>query len=791
MQSILAWIWAPVVMFAVCLGLGLLLEAATRHRPDPALLAPLGFAVALVLVTPLYMAHLHAGVAAVVLVVLAVAGFALRRGELGRLRPGPALAAGAAAFLLYLAPTAFSGSWTWAGYNFTNDPANTLSATWWILHHGFTAPADPQSTTGIISKSSIDLGYPLGAHLVAGTFRPLVGVPLIALYQSYMAFVMALAAAALTRVARAAGLHPLAAIVAAVAAVGANLLYVYGQLGGVKELAVVALLATAAGIAAQLSPGRWTIGVVATAVVPLAAIVPVYSAGGVAYAGLLAVAVAAVAVPDRGRRPLRALLVSAALGAVLFAVLSGPALAPAIRFGSSVNANLSISPLGQLLRPLPLGQVGGVWWAQDWRLPVPHGTLASLNNLILVVVFVALVIGVVSMVRRRAAVLVGLAAVAVAIAVIGPGTTPYGESKLLIIASPFVVLTAGLGVWAIGRRIPLAGIAAGLLIVGGVAYSDAITYRQVRLAPIDRMRAMDDIARAAHGKGLVLDYEWEEWSKYFMRGAQVKAAEEVYLGQGNLELRRGIVALAQRYDLDDVKLKYIESFPAIVSRRGPETSRPPANYRLVHRNRYYDLWVRDRRTEVAGHLPIQGLFTSQVRVPCSRIERFARRARPGDTLVAPTRPANVVLQPALSPHSPGWVPSGVADGTLTPNTPGKAYGRMPVPAGRYRVWIYGSTGRPIQASVDGHPVGRLDQVNTPGQWVALDAISLRRGMHMLEITRPGGSLAPGDSFKGILGPLALEPIAPTTMQRVRPSQVRRLCGRALDWVEIVRAARRP
>ena len=37
-------------------------------------------------------------------------------------------------------PTALSGSWTWAGYNYTNDPANTMTTTAWIVSARLCAP---------------------------------------------------------------------------------------------------------------------------------------------------------------------------------------------------------------------------------------------------------------------------------------------------------------------------------------------------------------------------------------------------------------------------------------------------------------------------------------------------------------------------------------------------------------------------------------------------------------------------------------------------------------------------
>jgi hypothetical protein len=802
MQSTLAWIWAPLALCAVCFGLGLLTEAATRMRLAGTLLSPVGFCLGILYVDTVYRVGATTSFALPLLLVLALAGYGLQRTTiLERLRPGAAAMAGTATYVLYMAPVALSGSWTWAGYNYTNDPANTMTTTAWILGHGFQQPPPDSSTSAIVAGDFIHQGYPLGAHLLMGTIRPLTGAPLMAIYQPFIAFAAAMATLAFVELARRVGLRPLAAAAAAVVASGASLLYVYGQLGGLKEIATVSAVATATGVAAQRQPLEWTWSTAAAVAVPLAALVPVLSAGGIAYAGLFALFLIAIVVGARrfsrvrGTQPLRQLVRTGLLGAALFLLLSAPSLADALRFGSTVNDQLSGSVLGQLLRPLPLAQVGGIWWAEDWRLPVAAGIRRDVNQISLALVFVFATIGVVWALRRRGgAALAGLVAVAAAVAILGPRTSPYGESKLYVILSPFLLLAAGIGVWALFSRQRAAGVVVAAFLAAGVVYSDAIAYREVRLAPVDRMEAMEDVAKAAKGHGLILHAEFEEWAKYFYRDARVDSPGEVWFGPHPWELRTGSARVAIHYDLDAAQLWYVNSFPAIVTRRAPDASRPPASFHRAYQNRYYQLWLRDThstawlrnaRTGVIHHLPLQGTMTSQARPRCSTILRFARQATPGQSLVAAHSPDNVVLDPTRARRSPGWPPSPTLAQTIVPITPGRAEASRFVPGGKYRVWVYGSSGRPISAYVDGRRVGTFKQVNTPGQWNDVGFVSLARGRHQLAIERPGGSFAPGDGFQGRIGPLALQPLASETLERVRPDEARALCGKNLDWVEIV------
>ncbi|MGH8573876.1 MAG: hypothetical protein ACREX8_15080, partial [Gammaproteobacteria bacterium] len=70
--------------------------------------------------------------------------------------------------------------------------------------------------------------------------------------------------------------------------------------------------------------------------------------------------------------------------------------------------------------------------------------------------------------------------------------------------------------------------------------------------------------------------------------------------------------------------------------------------------------------------------------------------------------------------------------------------------------------------------------------VQVGTVDLARGMHRIKLQRPGPSAAPGDAWRGELGPVALESSAPPRLTTVMPAQAERLCGREWDWIELVR-----
>jgi hypothetical protein len=790
----LAWAWLPVVLFVLPAGAALLAERAAGHQLPDALLAPVGFAGLVVVVTGAYRLGLTRMPVLLLVVALAAAGYVLAwRQKRARPRPGPALLAALAAFVLYLAPVALSGHWSWAGYNFTNDPSLNLVTATWVLDHGFAPPARADDTDELVVAGQLAVKYPLGAFLLLGTLTPLAGIDLAAAMQPFIAMLAAFGAAALVHLLRRSGMPAPVAVPAAVLAVGAHLLYVYGQIGGVKEVATVAVLATAAALGHEAIRERLSVGLVALCALVLGSLAPIFSLGGIGYAGLFAAGLLLAALVLRPWRTGRELALALVVGAVTFGVAVAPSLADTLKFGAvaqdAFSGAQSTGVFGQLLRPLPLEQAFGVWLADDWRAPVVGALRAPATHLLNALMLAAALLGVVWAMLRRASFLPVLAAVIAFALIAAPRVTPYGDSKLLVVLTPFVVIAAAAGLWFLSRlrrRVtgPLA-LALAIPLALGVLASDAITYRETRLAPPDRVEAIRDVGEAARGHGLVLFNEWEEYAKYFARAADLNVPGETS-GPRPFVLREDAPTFGQHFDLDEQALAYVLTHDGIVVRRAPDASRPPASFRRVYANDWYELWLRRPGVEVREHLPLQSIFSRQLPVSCLQLQRLARRARPGERLVAARWAPNVVMNTQAAPHSPGWVPTPGRAGTLTPLTPGDAGGPVPVPGGQYRVWVNGSSGRAVHARIDGRTVGSLKHVNTPEQWVEVATVELTRGTHRLELVRPGGSLGPGNAYQGELGPMFLEPTRGPELVSRSPRDYRDLCGQDLDWVELVR-----
>lgn len=796
MTALLAWIWAPLALYLVLLGLGLLADRVLAADVPGALLAPLGLGLGIVLVTPLFRLGASATVVTPLLAAAAVAGLLLARGELRERawQPGP-LAAGVGVYLLYTAPILASGEATWAGYNFVNDTAQNFILIDLLEAQGATARGDVSAFSEVANYLATS-GYPIGSHALVAAWRPLTGASVEALYQPAMSMLAALTAMSLTEIARRAGLRPLSAAAAATLAMGGVLTYRYALHGAIKELAQLALGATTAALAAVALERRLPTRMVVLIAVCCLAMVFAFSAAAGAYAVALGIVVVAVVALSPGRADWRHLGRLAGVATAIAVVVLLPSLGSTLDFTRLVTDIFSpagadsTTRLGQLLRPLPVAEAAGVWLGPDYRTPV-ESDQKDLNALLIAGSITMAAAGLVICVRRRRhAPLVLLGVLALPAAALFPLVTPYIEAKLLAILTPAVVLLGSLACFTLiqGRRrgLRLAGGAALLVLAAGVVASDVYTYRATRLAPLDRVASMEDVGDHVPRDGLWLLNEWEEFGKYFMRSARINPAGEPQT-PSQVQLRRLTSPFGRWWDLDLQKLAYVQSFPGLIMRRSPTASRPPVNFRMIYRNRYYEVWRRSPDVRVRRHLALQASHRATAVPACPAVVRMARNARPGERLVA-ARPANVsTMIPTREDRPAAWQPSPASPGIVVPIGPGSVRGTVVTGAGaRVRVWLHATGGRPYTVWIDGRRVGKVGQVNTPEQWLEVGTLALASGRHQVEIRRGGVSPAPGNGFRGELGPLALQSIEAPELISVAPRNARRLCGRSWDWIELAR-----
>jgi hypothetical protein len=780
---LVAWVAFPLVLSALAVGCGLLVDALTGRRLRFALIPLAGLALVIVVGEFLTLADATAELTTPVCVGLAAVGFAV---GLRRLRPrsGWPLAAAAVVFAIYAAPIVASGEATFAGYIKLDDTATWMALTDRVMEHGRDLSGlAPSSYEATLSFNLAD-GYPIGVFLPLGVGSKLAGADVAWLIQPYMAWLAALLALGLWALAR--PLLASARLCALVAAIGAQsaLLFGYYLWGGIKELAAAALIAGFAASAGDVVRRGFEPRSLVLPALIAAALVGVLTAAGLVWLAPVLVALLVLAV--RGLAPPAVVLRAVGLAAGI-AVLSIPVLATGLRPPTS-------SPLddpgarGNLIAPLDPAQIAGIWPAGDFRLDAVDGWLTGV--LVAAALLLAAAALVVAWRRRSWGALSYVAGTLVAAAAIYAYGSPWVDGKALATASPAIPFAAALGgalAFASGRR-AIGAIAIAALAIG-VVWSNALAYRDVSLAPRDQLAELERIGELIDGQGPTLMTEYQPYGvRHFLRDADPEGVSElrrhlVPLAEG------GTVAKGETADTDALDPAGLELYRTLVLRRTPFQSRPPAAYRLRWRGDYYEVWQRPADAVTAApRIALGGEVQPVGRPNCSEVRALAATASPDQRLIAAARAPVIVAPLSGASYPASWRDPG-SPGDPTPRDAGELETSVEIQrAGAYELWLGGSVRPEATVSVDGHPAGEVRaQLENQGEYVRLGAARLGPGPHAVGIEFAGPDLHPGSGgVAGPIGPLVLSSAdaADVRLVAIDPGDARQLCGRRWDWVEL-------
>jgi hypothetical protein len=818
---ILSWVLFPLVLAAIGLGWGAIVERASGSKVNDALLLPLGLAAALVVAGTLTAFSATAPAAVVVVGVGAAAGLLLAWRRLLNLDRWPLLAA-AGVLLAYGAPVLLSGQATFTGIIKLDDTGTWFNIVDNIMSHGRSVAGQLPSTF-TLNFEQANPAYPLGSFALLGAARGLTGIDVAWVFQPYMAVCAAAVALCLYALMEPAiSSKKIRALLAFLAAQSA-LLYGYSLWGAGKELTAAFLLVLGVALAIPMLARRPTRP---RELLPLAlaagALIQTLGAGA---AGWVAPALALVAGAwlvrgwrAQGPRPSLVSIawlsgLTAACLVPVWAVLGGFFSNKGGLFSNLFSSGQSThTRLGNLIHPLSPFQVAGIWPVGDFRLTAPTLPSALLIGLVLIMAIGALFVGV----RRRQ---FGLP-LYVAVALIGcvviylSGGTPWVTDKALAISSPALLaaaLTAAGMLWSRRR----AGVVVVAALAGGVLWSNVLAYHDVTLAPRPRMAELQHIGNLVAGKGPTFINEYEIYAdRHFLRaGAPVEPAEYRSV---QLPLRSGLTLTESAWaDIDSFPLSTLYPYRSIVTRRSPAESRPPSIYRLVWQGRYYELWQRPVHpaTRILEHVPYgesnalaycgnsaRGpteplCSVDPVAIPsCKQVQTLARQAlREHATLLAYQRPEPIVARGDQTLWATGWIHE-VGAHTLIPTGPGEAVGHIAIARGQsYELWLGGIFARGFDVSVDGRHVGRLkNELSGFAAYVHVADLFLSPGVHTFVMTYPHADLGPGSGLNEFtsLSAIALEPreSPPRQMISVAPQQAAQLCGRPVDWIELVRSS---
>jgi hypothetical protein len=818
-----AWLLFPLLLCLIFLGWGLLVERLSGRDLPGVLLLPLGLSAVLVAARVLVVAEFLVDVALPLIAVAALIGLVVGRGRLRAPRfDSWAAAAALGVAVVVAAPAVLTGEPTFTGSLVLGDTAHQLTLADRLGEAGTQSQPLPNSSYELSVRKYFVTAYPLGPQAALGLLSPLGVIDLAWLYQPFMALLLAATALALNGLlGRSLESRRLRALVSFVAAQPA-LVVAFALQGSIKELTALATVSLTFALTALVLRERWHARGFLTLALSSLATIGALGPAGVVYVGppLL---VAAGAWGLRLRKvPLRTAL-AAAGGVVLATVLLAlPLVGGASTAVKANDKTLSTGDqLGNLARPLDLLQATGAWVVGDYRY---EPLSPARTSAVAVVVLLIAVAGLVMAIRRRALGPLLLTGILVPLSgLLLLRGNPYADAKVLVLLSLVVPTLAMLAAaWLIAsgerrRRTVGAFLAVG---VGGVVLAgNVLAYHDVQLAPHDRYEEQLSIAEQLEGKGPVVFAEYDEFAKHFMRRTQVLSQPEwpFEFPVGPLNVKGAATHVEENrdglhptfkapLDPDGITPSSLQKANYIVIRRSPTASRPPANYRLVRRGRYYEVWQRDASERVERHEPFGPSVFQPAAKPksCSLLRSVARTAeRIGGELAWLERgPVSVYDPRYASEKNKGFGYSQRVNYQLWPKSvtvggSGAAKARIGVPkTGRYDVWLMGSFGRETTVTVDGRPAGAVSyEIANSGAYMLLDQIRLTKGTHRLVVARGGGNLQPGNgggyrSNLLYLGPLVLSPAEEQrrTVQRSDPARYRDLCTKRLDWVEAVKPA---
>jgi hypothetical protein len=513
----------------------------------------------------------------------------------------------------------------------------------------------------------------------------------------------------------------------------------------------------------------------------------------------LAVFVLGFAWQERGRRGRWAWAAALGGAALLGAVLASPALRNTGRFVEVAQQVLQAkNDLGNLVTPLQGWQIFGIWPSGDFRFPpFAHQPLVFV---LIGIAIVGALLGLIWLARRRPpAITLLVASSLIALIYLLRTGSPYANAKTMMIASTAVVLVSMLGATALrdaGRR--LEGWALASVIAVGVLWTNGLAYHDANLAPRPRLDELKSIAARYAGHGPAWLDEWDELAAHFMRPVNVSNMPLVVPAAAPGFPPRNYTLAKYPIDVDEVLPAWLQRYPLLVLRRSPFASLPPANYRLVDRRRYYDVWQRVGAPNgtVLLHVslgqPPQPNKTQPDRpARCSAIADAVRRAPANARLAYVERPRLPVLLPSLARRPMDWsVTFGDPTSVDLKGAGGTLLGAVTVARpGRYQVWAAGSIDRTLTFRVAGRKVGEIShQLGAQGDFTLVGTTTVPAGRVPIAVHRAPNGLTPGEGGQSrSLGPVVLTPVdSPPTVRYASPAAYRGLCGKRLDWVEIVR-----
>ena len=811
-EMIVIWVIAPLVLATLSYGLGLIFAIATRKELKFYELIVLGFLAMVVLGSAVTSSAKWAHFAAPITGVLAILGITLCRIRFRHYlkfdRVGAA--AGALTYSIFSFPLIMYGKPTWAGWVQLDDSASWYALANRLMSEGHSIPTAVLSTYDRVLQvylgvsafnygdaNSGQFAYPTGGLIPFGVLAKIVRIDMAWLFQPFLSFCAALIALLFVESLKNRTISKSLTILGATFATLASTIFSYVMWGGIKEvLLVIPIVFFAMKVFAD-NGIRLRVDTFLYLLITILSLYFIGAKTSLVFIIPIAFVAVLVAVSRKSSRYFQILLVvsSIVVAGLVYALASD---SPLLRFLVP-----QIKDLGNLYGQLNPLQVFGIWPSPNFRIaPI---SMPITYSLISVATFF-LGLAIYRAIKRGEWVIPSLIlAVSAVVTFSYLYAGAWITGKAIAVASPIFLFAVVHGAWEerekseIGLVLNLPKKSSLLItkvliaaVVIGVLGSDALTYRNVWIAPYSQTDELRVIGRDFAGQGptLMADYS-PIGSRYFLRNAGAESPGELRVHlipmRDGTEVPKGATA-----DIDLFPTSSLDYFNLLVLRKSARLSRPPLNFSLARSGENYEVWKRNKSKYVVQRtLPLGNNFDPASTPSCDAVSAFLADRAPNEKVFAVEREKTYLLSftDALLPK--GWTINSPVPGAVNIGADGGFSKNFTVDkTGEYRFWLGGSYPGRIEIAIDGVRVFKGQSVFEGNPYLTnqVGSATLTAGSHLFTIFYKSPWLVPGSGVKSPTGPIYISTQVPgeAPARAISNSQLSNLCQRNLDWIAIAR-----
>jgi hypothetical protein len=797
MDIFLGWLVFPIVLSLISVLLGIGIRFLLRNAFEITLVLPVGLA-GLILILQLLTTEKFSTVFAlpIVMGIVAMCAISLRQEfykffQRNRQQSLIALVT----YLIYSLPVFASGTPSIAGWIKLDDSATWLAYADRLIEAGRnTFGLQPSSYEAVLQinlnpATGGDPGYPIGAFLPLGAIAKLIGVDPAWAFQPYISFLAATLAVVLFVALRKLIHSLILRSVVSITSTCSALLFGYAMWGGIKEIALALFIALLTYFGVTYSARRGSgyslmpFALVASSILaisgPSGAIWILFPFG---YLVLILSKEKNNAI-ETGKSLLVLLI------GLLFLCLPIFRIKNILDLKSLFNYAKGSPDIGNLLGPLARKEILGIWPSGDFRFP-PESNNGPLNLALMIVALLA-ALGIIYSVKSGYHFVALIAVSSILISLLFSFGNAWVGGKALAISSPFVLLSALIGItWLIETERFIEASLSSIIVVGGVLLSYVLIYHDVWIAPYAQLKELQQIGQDAKLSPPALMLEYSPYgARHFLRNLSAESAGELRRNLIPMNSGQGVTKGASA-DIDEFPLTSIDPFNTLVLQRSPTASRPPSNYHLLYSKKFYEVWQKDPAANaVLLHKSFGDSSDPGANVNCVDLRALAGRANSTDMLVTAVRDSNITVDFSQNTLPTGWSKGSSLGGVLAPESGQVSMNVSIKKSGYYLLWLAGSFRGRMQIGVDEkQKFGWGNQINHPNSFTQMGKVYLTAGHHIIQLKYSTPVLMPGVGGSPFeFGPLVLSTTdANVPLVKIKPNQIQTLCGQRLDWIEVTR-----